>query len=425
MLRTFLFFLAFGLSLSAHAYPVPLGSTQELHQASQGFARQHPSQLNAATLTRILVATEKPSKSSSSQSWRKSLDEAIGKDARFEIETAQALRQEVATSYEASAMLNLEQVQLRARMGHDAVASLLAEGQKLQAVQMAQETIRRFRDIPIDRKRHPPGVVDFFKKQKKLNKNKPLSAINVRGTLAGTLYADGNLLGPINEETTYRLAPGHYKLWIHNAGGPMLMRPVSIGSQPLSITIDPLLDRALRVLPHPHLACSESCEVLLGKFAQRLGTTTLQGIRPAPEGNDLYEVITVDREGKALRKTLVNRHGLTVKLAAPMPATNALQTPLAQETSNTFNALWLIPGGVGQFTQGRIGWGIAWASLEAGLLAWNIHETINVYSAETNSAERNSAETRAKISGAILYSVAAAGLAEAIITGLLSDPDSE
>ena len=125
MLRTFLFFLALGVSTPAHSYPVPLGSAEELREAAQGYARQNPSQLNAATLTRILVDTEKPSQLTSSQSWLRSLDEALAKDARFETETAQALRREVASSYEASSMLNLEKVQLRARMGHDAVASLL------------------------------------------------------------------------------------------------------------------------------------------------------------------------------------------------------------------------------------------------------------------------------------------------------------
>lgn len=422
MLRTFFFFLTFGLSLCAHAYPIPLGSAEELRQAAHGFARQHPSQLNAATLTRILVATEKPSKSSSSQSWRRSLNEALEKDARFETETAQALRQEVAASYEASAMLNLEQVQLRARMGHDTVASLLAEGQKLQAVEIAQETIRRFRDISIDRKRHPPTVVGFFEKHKKLHKNKRLSALTVRGTIAGTLYADGHLLGPINGESTYRLAPGDYKLWIHNAGAQILVRPVSIGSKPLIITLDPALDRALRVLPSPHLACSKSCEVLLGKFAQRLGTLTLQGIRPAPQGNRLYEVITVDRDGNTVRKTLINRHGLTVKLGLPTPPQTAMPAPLTPETSNRFNALWLVPGGIGQFSQGRIEWGIAWAAVETGLLVWNIQAALSY---DKNDPNNDAAKTQAQISGYTLYTVMALGVLEAVITGLLEEPKPE
>ena len=422
MVRTFFFFLTFGLSLCAHAYPIPLGGAEELRQAAQGFASQQPSQLNAATLTRILVATDKPSKSSSSQSWLRSLNEALEKDARFETETAQALRQEVAVSYEATAMLNLKQVQLRARMGHDAVASLLAEGQKLQASAIAQETIRRFRDIPIDRKRHPPTVVDFFEQQKKSSENKLLSDLTVRGTTAGTLYADGHLLGPISGESTYRLAPGDYKLWIHNAGAQILVRPVSIGSKPLLITIDPPLDRALRVLPSPHLACSKSCEVLLGKLAQRLGTSTLQGIRQAPEGNGLYEVVTVNRAGKTTGKTLINRHGLTVKLAAPETSQATLPIPGEPGKRNEFSAMWLIPGGVGQFSQGRTGWGIAWATVETGLLAWNIQAALTY---DKNDPNNDAAKSQAQISGYTLYAVMALGVLEAVITGLLEEPKPE
>ena len=422
MPRTILFILTFGLSLPAHAYPVPLGSAPELREAAQGFAQQHPSQLNAKTLTRILVATEKPSTSSSSQSWLKSLNEALEKDARFETETAQALRLEVAQSYEASAMLNLEQVQLRARMGHDAVASLLAEGQKLQAVELARETLRRFPDIAIDRKRHPPTVVDFFQKQLKQFNNRDLVTLTVQGTLPGTLYADGKRLGPLKGETVYRLMPGKYKLWVHQAGDPMLVRPISLSSTPSALTFDPPLDRALRVLPHPHLACTQICEVLLGKFAQRLGTSTLDGIRPAPEGNGLYEVISVDTAGKVLRKTLINRHGLTVKLAAPTPASPGFQNSDTPETSNTFSALWLVPGGVGQFSQGRIGWGIAWATLETGLLAWNIHSRVRY---DKNDPETDWAKTQTNISGYSLWAIGAIGVLEAVITGLLEEPKPE
>ena len=342
MLRTFLFLLALGVSTPAHSYPVPLGSAQELREAAQGYARQNPSQLTATTLTRILVDTEKPSQLTSSQSWLRSLDEALAKDARFETETAQALRREVATSYEASSMLNLEKVKLRARMGHDAVASLLAEGQKLQAIELARETLRRFRDVPIDRKQHPPTVVDFFENQKKSLNSEDLAELTANATLPGVLYADGRLLGPLQGEATYRLPPGRYKLWVHGGDGQMLVRPVTIGSNPSVISFDPALEKVLRVLPLPHLACQQVCEVLLGKFAQRLGTATLQGIRPAPEGNALYEVVTVDRTGQIQSKILINRHGLTVELAAPQLAQATSSTPSTLEPSNTFNALWLV-----------------------------------------------------------------------------------
>jgi len=425
MLRSAVFFITFGFVLSAHGYPIPLGSGDDLHLVAEGFARQNPSQLSAATLTRILIGVDKPSSESSSVNWRKSLNEALEKDALFEVETAQALRQEVQASYETQATLSLEQVNLRARMGHDSMASFLAEGQKLKAVEIARETIRRFRDIPIDRKRHSPTVINFFNSQKKLFKNKLVGQVLVQGTLDGTLYADGNILGTVTGKNTYTLPHGQYRLWIHNSKGQVLVRALSVGAEPIAIELNPALDHNLRVIPHPHLVCDKACNVLLGKFAQRLGTTTLPGVRHAAQGNDLYEIVTVDQNGKIIRKTLVNRHGLTVELAAPQSPQPLPTAAASDETPNTFNALWLIPGGVGQFSQGRVGWGIAWAVVEASLLAWNIQAATAYYGGAQDDPGREDARKQAIISGAALYSTLAIGVVEAVVSGMLIEPQPE
>ena len=243
--------------------------------------------------------------------------------------------------------------------------------------------------------------------------------------MAGILYADGLRLGPIVDQSRYRLPQGHYRLWIRDGKGPGLARAIVVGQELQTIAFDEVLEAALRVMPHHHLACAEACETILGKFAQKIGTTKLTGIRGAAVGDGLYEVITVDWKGMLLQKTLINRHGLTVQLAAPEAVEMAAARPLQSSDGTQFSALWLLPAGGGQFSQGRWGWGIAWATVEAGLLAWNIQAATRYYGAEPGSDARKSAENQAKISGGILYTTIALGIAEAIVTGLLSDSEPE
>ena len=422
MLRHLIFLAALLAPAALSAYPIPLGSDSELHAVAIGYAKENPSQLSESTLKRILVGHDKPN-SQIAANWRQSLNEALEKDALFEIETAQSLREEVEKSYESSATLNFEKVQLRAQSGHARVGSLLAEGQKLQAIEVARDTLQRFRDIELDRKRHPPTVVQFFEKQKEHIKNRPVGDILIKGSLSGTLYADGNLLGPVQNTTRYSLPQGTYRLWVRGGDQQSLTRLVTIGEEAQVVTFDQALDSALQVLPHHHLACDQDCARILGLFAKRLGTSNLTGLRRAA-ANGLFEIIKVDQSGEIQEKTLINRHGLVVQLAAP--ALNRTQD-LSMGASNTtdFSALWLLPAGGGQFSQGRWGWGIAWATLEAGLLAWNIQAATSYYSAEPGSDARKSAENQAKISGGILYTTIAAGIIEAVLTGLLTESEPE
>ncbi len=424
MLRRVIFLAALLAPIQGFSYPIPLGTDAELSVVAKGFAKQNPSQLNETTLIRILVGNDKPTEQSPA-SWRKSLREAIEKDALFEIETADSLRREVELSYEASALLNFEKVQLRAQAGHARVASLLAEGQKLQASEVARATLRRFKDIELDRKRHPPTVIQFFQQELKTIEKQTKGEIVVQGKLSGTLYADGNRLGPIQDQVRYQLPQGNYRLWVRDGQSSSLARVVTVGTEAQVVRFNEILEPALQVLPHHHLACSDHCEVILGLFAKRLGTTSLTGLRRAAEGNGLYEVVKVDQKGEIQQKTLINRHGLTVQLAAPALAKSQQPPTPDVNTEAGFSALWLLPAGGGQFSQGRWGWGIAWASLEAGLLAWNIHAATSYYSAEPGSEARKSAETQAKISGGVLYTTIAVGIAEAIITGLITEPEAE
>ncbi len=424
MVRRLIFLATLLAPIQGFGYPIPLGSDAELNVVANGFAKQNPSQLSEATLTRILVGSDKPIEQSAA-SWRKSLSEAIEKDALFEVETAESLRREIETSYEISPTLNYDLIQLRAQAGHDRVSSLLAEGKKLQAIDVARETLRRFRDIKLDRKRHPPNVIQFFEQALETILKQTEGEIVIQGKISGILYADGNRLGPIEAQKRYKLPYGSYRLWVRDGPTTTLARAVRISSESQVIAFNEILDPALQVLPHHHLACSNNCEAILGMFAKRLGTTSLTGVRRAAEGNGLYEVIRVTQNANVLEKTLINRHGLTVQLAAPALA--QAQNPPTDHAGkdSSFSALWLIPAGGGQFAQGRWGWGIAWASLEAGLLAWNIHAATSYYSAEPGSQARKSAENQAKISGGVLYTTIAVGIAEAIITGLLTEPKAE
>lgn len=416
----FISLVVIGLGGAAHGYPLPLGTSLELRQVAEGYAQQHHSQLSRSTLTRIFVGSETPVPHEETAAWLKLLDEAVAKDARFEIESALALRTEVQARYESSATMTMDKVKLRARAGFDAVAGFLAEGQKLKAAEIARETMRRFQDVAVDRKRHPPSVVKFIGRQKKQAHRMAEGKVTVVATMPGTLYADGRKLGPMDGKRTYRLPQGSYRFWVEGGKRTTLMRPVTVGPAAATVTFDSALDGALQVLPHPHLACTQGCEKILGKLAERLGTTTLVGVRAAAQGGELFEIITVNRQGTVAAKVLVNRHGLTVKLDAPkQPELGPLENSVS---SSSFNGWWLVPGGVGQFAQDRVAWGIVFASIEAGLLAWNIQSSLAYYNSnETDEAARKQAE----ISGIALYSTLALGIVEAVVVGILSEDTRE
>ena len=334
---------------------------------------------------------------------KRTLETATDRDASFDTAGALALRREVLQAYDNSVLPSIELQVLAATALQDIAASELAEGREKEALDAARTAQRRFPNVPLDSKRHPPQVAQLFKRAAVELKRLPMGQLTITSNQPGRVMADGVALGSVERKLTVKLPQGSWRVWLADDNGTSLQHNVAVASAPVDVDIDLLLESSLSWTTVPLLRCRESCDTMLARLAARVRTDEAVGLSLADEPGAPATGLYVRTDGgTATSKPLTALADLS-----PVMVTQAPPPP------DRFSAWSLVPFGVGQLAQKRYIAGSIYGALQAGLLAWNIVEASRGPS--EGAAAESDRRKRQNLSAGLLVGAIVASITEAIV----------
>ncbi len=342
-------------------------------------------------------------------SMKRTLETATDRDASFDTAGALALRREVLQAYDNSVLPSIELQVLAATALQDIAASELAEGHDKEALEAARTAQRRFPNVPLDSKRHPPQVAQLFKRAAVELKRTPMGHLTITSNEPGRVMADGVALGNIDRKLTVKLAQGTWRIWLADDNGTSLQHHVAVASTPAAVDIDLALESSLSWTTVPLLRCRESCDTMLARLAARVRTDEAVGLSLSGEPGAPATGLFVRTDGGAT----TNKPVTALADLTPLVATQVPPPP------DHFSAWSLVPFGVGQFAQKRYVAGGIYGAVQAGLLAWNIVEASRGPSAD--AAAESDRRQRQNLSAGLLVGAIVASITEAIVVDAMSD----
>ncbi|HSI05544.1 MAG: hypothetical protein ACAI38_15025 [Myxococcota bacterium] len=341
---------------------------------------------------------------------RRTLETATDRDASFDTAGALALRREVLQAYDNSVLPNVELQVLAATASQDIAASELAEGHEKEALEAARTAQRRFPNVPLDSKRHPPQVAQLFKRAAVELKRAPTGELTITSNQPARVMADGIALGKIDRKLTVKLPQGTWRIWLADDNGTSLQHHVAVASTPVTVDIDLALESSLSWTTVPLLRCQDTCDALLARLAARVRTDEAVGLSLSDDpGAPATGLFVRTDGGTTTSKPVVALADLTPTLAT---------TAQAQQPDR-FSAWSLVPFGVGQFAQKRYIAGSIYGAVQAGLLAWNIAEASR--GTNEDAAAESDRRKRQNLSAGLLVGAIVASITEAIVVDAMSD----
>ena len=340
---------------------------------------------------------------------KRTLETATDRDASFDTAGALALRREVLQAYDNSVLPSIELQVLAATALQDIAASELAEGHEKEALEAARAAQRRFPNVPLDSKRHPPQVAQLFKRAALELKRTPVGQLTITSNQPARVMADGVSLGTVDRKLTVKLAQGTWRIWLADDNGTSLQHNVAVASTPVSVDVDLALESSLSWTTVPLLRCRESCDTMLARLAARVRTDEAVGLSLGDDPSAPATGLFVRTDGG----TTTTKPVTALADLSPAVVTQAPPPP------DHFSAWSLVPLGVGQFAQKRYVAGSIYGAVQAGLLAWNIVEASRGPSED--AAAEDSRRKRQNLSAGLLAGAVVASITEAIIVDALSD----
>ena len=333
------------------------------------------------------------------------LRDAREHEARFESAAAQALRREVVRAFDDEPRPSAALRALAATAMHDLAATTLADGNAVEARQLAQEALRRFADASLDTRQYPPPVQAVFSDAAAQLALAPRHELTVRldSGVAGDLWVEGTSLGAFTSRRVLTLPAGRYRIWASHEGGTSLPYAVDLTRGPIEIRIDLSLEERVELLPRARLRCS-ACAADLVALAARLS---------AARCTLLDE--TQAREPTSTRAAASSEAEVSDPHEAPPPA-------LTRDGLG-FRVWWIVPFGIGQLSERRLFLGATFLTAELGLLAWNIVATLE-HQRQSTAADPGAVGWRQQrnLSAALFWSSLVVGIGEAVVHGLVASP---
>ncbi|MEE8409891.1 MAG: hypothetical protein V3T05_09815 [Myxococcota bacterium] len=344
----------------------------------------------------------------------KMLADARDREARFDTTGANALRVEILRVFDRSARPTMALRHIAAVAAQEIAAALLAEGNEAGALLRARETLRRFSSTPLDSARHSPAVQALFARAAQELEEGPSGVLTVLCDEAGTVFADGNALGPIDGRLEHRLPAGPYRVWwIDEDGTSGFPHPVEIHGDGASVTIVAALEQSLALEPVVALRCKNDCGDLLLALGKRLAVDHVVGVYPAT-AEKVHGLRADVAEGRSdvWGDTDVGGGG---------GSSNA-ERGVTTGHRAAFSPLYLVPFGVGQFAQERPIFASAYAAIDGGLLVWHLvaWQRHSKAAGGNDFAREPDLRNRRNLTAVIFYSALAATIAEAVVVGLLT-----
>lgn len=344
------------------------------------------------------------------------LADAYEHDARFENAAAAALREKVLNAYQTALRPTDALAQLAARALHDASTAATADGNAALALQHATEARRRFAHVPLDATRHPPAAVAIFRKADQERARQRRTSLVVTSPVAATLVVDGRVAGDAGLQHTVQLEPGRYRIWLAAAGRRSFARDVELTPSPMSLAFDPELDWALTLMGDAlGLSCTESCHDLLRRLGTRARVAKVLALGRLDGRADRTRLLELD----VLRGNVSERElpRPSVALAPPHSLIAPVVTPA---THPAFSWWYVVPGGVGQFYQGRALVGSAVVATQVGLLAWHALAIRDHQEASDDPRIEPDYRATRNLSASIFWGALAVGVLEALVYGAVT-----
>jgi hypothetical protein len=326
----------------------------------------------------------------------RTLAEADRLEAYFDTDGAQKLRDEVLRDYERTRDPSAELLQAAARALHGIAAGYRADGDHEQAFHWAKEAERRFPGATIDTRRHAPPTIAMLSRAAQALGMAPTGRLLVTLTEPGEVLVDGRSLGHGATRFDRTLPAGRYVLRVVSDAGTSFPRPIEIepGGR-VELAIDSAFERCVRLVPRVTLTCADRVEDHLQALMIASGADRAIGIFAPGGAQDVREVV--------------------------LPRVIETSVPDATAGYPPFTPLYLLPFGGGQFTQGRYGFGAAYAAAGAGAVAWHVVSRIRFarLNDELHVNEATDASSQVELSFWVLAGTAVVTVAEALIVGWL------
>lgn len=339
---------------------------------------------------------------------RAMLADAREREARFDTAGANALRTEILKAFDSATVETVALRDVAAAAAQDIAAALVAEGNNSGAELLAREALRRFASVPLDPTRHSPAVHAVFDAAREKLAAGQFGELVVETDATGTVLLDGNDLGEVERRLTTRVPGGRYRLWLLDPdGNTSIPRSVEVGESGATVKIGVRLELRLLFSPVVGLRCPGECVEDLLDIGERLGVDELLALPPPGSGRPRLAVRLAE--------------GVVEELP-PVPrgtSVEASNTDLRSAPRAAFTPLYLVPFGVGQFSQDRPVFGGAYAAVEAGLLAlhlitWHRHASLSKEDVYDNEPDLR---LQRNVSLVLFYSSLVANVAEALIVG--------
>jgi hypothetical protein len=367
-----------------------------------------------AELKTVLTGSPTPAEADE-DALRRMLLDARQYEAHFETAEANALRRQVLRAFENAIRPSRALRLLAAEASLEIAAGLLVDGDRSGATRAAREALRRF-PLSVDTTYRAPATVDFLAAQQRAVAAGSRVQVTIRSDRAGTVFADGMLLGETDGVLVTSLLPGRYRLWLEWPGGESLPHVVDVQVAPPQVRIETALDKRLRLEPVVGLQCDGDCTRLMAALGRRLSVSEVKGVcsldTSATRGSGAaFRLIEVDTETGEARESLVAADG------SPFAADSA---PLLRRPR--FQPLYLVPFGGGQLAQDRPITAAAYAAAGTGLLAWYLVSwRRHADAVSANNADRaKSLRQQRDLAGVLFVSSLAATVAESLIVGWLT-----
>jgi hypothetical protein len=363
--------------------------------------------LSTNELRRRLLGTPTP-RTPDVQGLTTMLADASDREARFDSAGAAALRREVLRAFDEALTTGPEMRQAALAAMLDMVAALVGDKQGAAALAQAQDTVRRFGEVPVDSQRYPPIVRNLVAAAADAQREQPHTRLDIHIDTPGEVFADGTALGGGSDGVSGSLPLGSYRVWLVDvAGRSSWPHPVTLSEPCDRIQIELAFDQLIDVDPVLSLQCTEACDADLQRLGQRLGVTAIVGLRPDADGGGTGTWVDVATGETAAWKP--GGTGPAIVKAAGGETT----------TRSRFSPLYLVPLGVGQFAQDRPGFGASYAALELGLLAWSVvawRQHVKAVS-DHDLARESRLRTQRNLSAGLFYGSLVAGVVEAVVVG--------